>query len=53
MNHINSTKRLGIGNRSPYELVAPDDYCMKLLMMELKMDIIPPDDVHLMPDLIK
>ena len=53
MNHINSTKRLGIGNRSPYELVAPDDHCMKLLMMELKMDTIPPDDVHLMPDLIK
>lgn len=53
MNHINSTKRLGIGNRSPYELVDPADAHMQLLMQELKMDIIPPDDVRLMPDLIK
>lgn len=53
MNHINSTKRLGIGNRSPYELADPADAHMQLLMQELKMDTIPPDDVHLMPDLIK
>lgn len=53
MNHINSTKRMGIGNRSPYELVDPNNAHMQLLIKELKMDIIPPDDVHLMPDLIK
>lgn len=40
MNHINSIKRPELGNKCPYEL-----------MRVLKMHIIPPDKVHLMPDL--
>ena len=53
MNHINSTKRMGIARKSPYELIHPEDLAMKILMKELKMDSIPPDDVHLMPTLIR
>lgn len=53
MNHINSTKRMGIANKSPYELIHPNDYAMQILMRELKMNIIPPDDVHLKPTLIR
>ena len=55
MNHINSTKRPGLGNKSPYELLLEDEsneYFM-LLWQLLKMDLIPPDEVHLMPDLFK
>jgi IS30 family transposase len=53
MNHINSTKRMGIANKSPYELIHPDDHAMHALMREMKMDTIPPDDVHLKPTLIR
>lgn len=51
MNHINSTKRAGLGNRAPYELIGEEDEDMKALFHLLKMDLIPPDEVHLMPDL--
>lgn len=51
MNHINSIKRPGLGNRSPYELVGEDDQDFHELMSMLKMHLIPPDEVHLMPDL--
>lgn len=51
MNHINSVKRPGLGNKSPYELVEEDDEDFKALMSLLKMHLIPPDEVHLMPDL--
>ncbi len=51
MNHINSVKRPGLGNKSPYELVEEDDEDFKSLMSLLKMHLIPPDEVHLMPDL--
>ena len=51
MNHINSVKRLGLGNKSPYELIEEDDEDFKALMSLLKMHLIPPDEVHLMPDL--
>ncbi len=51
MNHINSTKRAGLGNKAPYELVPPDDEDMKALFRLLKMNFIPPDEVHLKPDL--
>ena len=51
MNHINSVKRPGLGNKSPYELVEEDDEDFKTLMSLLKMHLIPPDEVHLMPDL--
>lgn len=51
MNHINSTRRPGLGNKSPYELIEDDDEDMHLLMNLLKMHLIPPDEVHLKPDL--
>ena len=51
MNHINSVKRPGLGNKSPYELVEEDDEDFQELMRLLKMHLIPPDEVHLMPDL--
>lgn len=51
MNHINSTRRHGLGDRSPYELVSEQDSDMKALFSLLKMDFIPPDEVHLKPDL--
>ncbi len=53
MNHINSTKRPGLGNKSPYELVADDDEDMQELLRLLKMDHIPADEVHLKPSLFK
>ena len=55
MNHINSTKRPGLGNKSPYELLLEDENNedFMLLWQLLKMDLIPPDEVHLMPDLFK
>ena len=51
MNHINSTRRPGLGDKAPYELVSEDDEDMQALFALLKMDLIPPDEVHLMPDL--
>ena len=54
MNHINSTRRPGLENKSPYEVaLEQDDEDFKLLWNLLKMDLIPPDEVHLMPDLFK
>ena len=51
MNHINSTRRPGLGNKAPYELINEEDEDMWALFSLLKMDLIPPDEVHLMPDL--
>lgn len=51
MNHINSTKRSGLGGKSPYELISEDDEDMWELFRLLKMDFIQPDEVHLKPDL--
>ena len=51
MNHINSVKRPGLGNKSPYELISEEDEDMMALMSLLKMHLIPPDEVHLKPDL--
>ena len=51
-NHINSVRRPGLGNKTPYEL-AEDDVDMQLLMELLKMYPIPADEVHLKPDLLK
>ena len=53
MNHINSTRRPGLGNKAPYELINEEDEDMWALFELLKMDLIPPDEVHLMPDLFK
>ncbi len=51
MNHINSTRRTSLGGKAPYELITEDDEDMWALWKLLKMDLIPPDEVHLMPDL--
>lgn len=51
MNHINSTRRISLGGKAPYELISEDDEDMWALWRLLKMDLIPPDEVHLMPDL--
>ena len=51
MNHINSTRRLSLGGKAPYELVDEHDEDMHALFSLLKMDLIPPDEVHLKPDL--
>ena len=53
MNHINSTRRPGLGNKAPYELIGEEDEDMWALFDLLKMDLIPPDEVHLKPDLFK
>jgi IS30 family transposase len=51
MNHINSTRRYSLGGKAPYELVDEHDEDMQALFSLLKMDLIPPDEVHLKPDL--
>lgn len=51
MNHINSTKRVGLGGKAPYGLIAEDDEDMWSLFELLKMDLIPLDEVHLKSDL--
>ena len=51
MNHINSTRRRSLGGKAPYELVDEHDEDMHALFSLLKMDFIPPDEVHLKPDL--
>ena len=53
MNHINSTKRKRLGWKAPYELIERDDEDMKALMELLKMHLIPADEVHLTPELIR
>lgn len=53
MNHINSTKRPGLGDKSPYELVTEDDEDMHLLMKLLGLSPIPADEVNLTKDLLK
>mgnify|MGYP007032355685 CR=1 FL=1 len=51
MNHINSTRRKSLGNKAPYEMVSEEDEDMRALFGLLKMDLIPPDEVHLKPNL--
>ena len=53
MNHINSVKRKGLGKKSPYEMIDENDADMLALMQLMKMHLIPPDEVHLKPDLFK
>jgi len=50
VNHINSTRRAKFDNRSPYELANSED--MEYMMELLEMHIIPPDEVHLKPNLL-
>ncbi len=52
MNHINSTKRPGLHNMSPYDLVSDDDKNMQLLMKVLGLHKIPYDEVNLTPELL-
>jgi hypothetical protein len=40
-----------LGNKCPYELVDEEETDFLELMKLLKMHLIPPDEVHLMPDL--
>lgn len=51
MNHMNSTRRPSLQDRAPYELVDETDSDMHALWDLMKMHIIPPDDVHLSPDM--
>ena len=53
MNHINSTRRQSLGNKAPYELINDEDEDMLALWKLLKMDLIPPDEVHLTSTLFK
>ncbi len=53
MNHINSTKRKSLDGRAPYELVPDDDKDMLALFELLKMHLVPADEVHLTPALLK
>ena len=53
VNHINSTKRPGLNNLSPYEMVSEDDEDMRKLMKLLDLKPIPADEVNLTKDLLK
>ncbi len=53
MNHINSIRRPGLGYKAPYELIQAEDEDMWALFHFLKMERIPPDEVHLKADLFK
>ena len=52
MNHINSTRRPGLQNMSPYEMIPEDDHDMHLLMKLLGLQFIDPDDVNLTKSLL-
>lgn len=53
MNHINSIKREKLGGRCPYELLNDEDEDITALKQVLKMHLIPADEVHLKPSLLK
>ena len=53
VNQINSTKRPGLGNMSPYELIPEDDDDMRKLMKLLDLKEIPPDEVTLNKELLR
>ena len=52
MNHFNSTKRPGLNNMSPYELISDKDREMHLLMKILGLKKVPADEVNLTPSLL-
>ena len=52
VNHINSTKRPGLNNLSPYEMVPEDDEDMHRLMKFLDLKKIPADEVNLTKELL-
>ena len=51
MNHINSIRRPSLGYKAPYELIEAEDEDMWALFRFLKMERIPPDEVHLKANL--
>lgn len=53
MNHINSTKRPSLQNRSPYELIDHDDEDMRKLIKLMSLAEIPADAVNLTKSLLK
>lgn len=53
MNHINSTRRKGLGFQSPYDLIPRQDMDMKKLMRLMKLEIIPDELVNLTPTLLR
>ena len=52
VNHINSTKRPGLNNLSPYEMIPEDDEDMHRLMKLLDLKPIPADEVNLTKELL-
>ena len=52
VNHINSTKRPGLNNLSPYEMIPEDDEDMHRLMKLLDLKPIPADEVNLTKKLL-
>jgi len=53
MNHINSTRRKGLGFQSPYDLIPRKDMDMEKLMSLMKLEIIPDELVNLTPTLLR
>ncbi len=51
MNLINSYRRKSLGDRSPYEMF--EILHNKAILDELGAVHIPPDDIRLLPDLLK
>ena len=52
MNHINSVKRPGLHNMSPYDLVDLEDEDMRTLMKLMMLEKIPADDINLTKSLL-
>jgi IS30 family transposase len=52
VNHINSTKRPGLNNLSPYEMIPEDDEDMRRLMKLLELKPIPANEVNLTKELL-
>lgn len=52
VNHINSTKRPGLNNLSPYEMIPDDDEDMKKLMKLLDLKPITAKEVNLTKELL-
>ena len=51
MNHINSTRRTKLGEKSPYELVSGEEFVQLMAVMGLQR--IPADEVRLTPRLLQ
>ena len=51
MNHINSTKRISLDGKAPFELATSEEFCK--LMEVLNLHLMPADEVNLTPKLLK